>query len=200
MSDLDRREIKELFARLFVLGIQNKINFRAFTKELEKSEFVNKIETDRYDDYFNRPLELIFNDVTGKRIEKDNSFGVYNDAYWCGWSYFELYQRTHKSFAFSFLKLPLPTLMDMYSVYHEMDFSSLLEQFLKLDSEKTILRALCEEKHCSLSKLSFVTEISKATLSKYNASDAALYKGSFQSLYKIARYFEVPFSLFAKSL
>ena len=88
----------------------------------------------------------------------------------------------------------------MYDVYHEMDFSSLLEQFNKLDKEKTILRALCEERGCSISKLSNETKINKATLSKYNSSDNALYKGSFQYLYKLGNYFDIPLSLFAKTL
>ncbi len=198
MNNLDVREVKEIFARLFVLAIQNKINFRAFTKALEKSEFVGKIEAGKYDDYFNHSLASIFFDVTNKVIDKDESFGIYNDAYWCGYSYFELHERSQKSFAFLFLKLPLSKLMDMYSVYHEMDFSSLFDQFHKLDKEKTILRALCEEKHCSIPRLSSITKINKATLSKYNFSDEALYKASFQSIYKIAHYFDVPLSLFVR--
>lgn len=199
MSDLSLQKVKETFARLFVLCVQSKMNLTAFTKELEKSEFVTKIEANKYDDYFNSSLESIFFDVTKTKIEKDESFGVYNDAYWCGWSYFELHQRTKKSFAFLFLKLPFSNLVDMYNVYHEMDFSSLLEQFLRLDKEKTILRALCTERGCSISKLSLVTKINKATLSKYNSSDDALLKGSFQAVYRIARYFDVPFSLFVKA-
>lgn len=190
--------IKELFARLFVLGIQNKINFHAFTKAIERSELIIKIEKNQYDDYFNKPLEQIFFDITNKHIDIKGSFGIYNDAYWCGYSYFELHRRTNKSFSFIFLKLPLSKMMDIYSIYHEMDFSSLLEYFHELDQKKTILRLLCEERKCSISKLSLATGISKATLSKYNADDASLYNASFQAIYKIAEYFDVPFSLFIR--
>lgn len=200
MNNFDIEKIKELFARIFVIGIQNKINLFSFTKALEKSEFIQKIEKNEYDDYFNHSLESIFFDITGKRIDKDGSYGIYNDAYWCGYSYFLLYKQTKKPFSFIFLKLPLKKLVDMYDVYHEMDFSSLLEQFNKLDKGKTILRALCEERDCSISKLSNETKISKATLSKYNSSDTALYKGSFQYLYKLGNYFDIPLSLFAKAL
>ena len=196
MSNFDVKKVKESFARIFVLGIQYKINFHAFTKSLERSNFVKKIEEGQYDDYFNKSLEQIFFDVTGRIIDKDNSFGIYNDAYWCGYSYYELHARTQKSFAFIFLKLPLSKMMDMYSVYHEMDFSSLLEQFSRLDEEKTILRLLCEENGCSLSELSYETGINKATLIKYSASDEALYNGSFQTIYKISQFFNVPISLF----
>ena len=196
MSNLDIRKVKELFARLFVLGIQNKVNFQAFSKAMAKSDFVRKIEETQYDDYFNKPIDSIFFDITNQRIDSDNSYGVFNDAYWCGYSYFELHLRTKKSFSFLFLKLSLTKMMDIYSIFHEMDFSSLLDFFNRLDKEKTILRLLCKEKNCSIPKLSSDTGISKATLSKYNSSDEALYKGSFQTIYAIAKYFDAPLSLF----
>ena len=87
-------------------------------------------------------------------------------------------------------------MLDMYDVYHEMDFSALLECYNELEKEKTILRALCEEKHVSLSKLSKGTGISVNTLMKYNASDNALYKASFQNIIEIAAFLDAPISLF----
>ncbi len=197
MSNFNTREVKELFARLFVLGISNKINFIAFTKAIERSEFVKKIENGQYDEYFNKSLTQIFFDITNRRIDNDTSFGVFNDAYWCGYSYFELHLKTKRSFSFIFLKLPLSKMMEAYPVYHEMDVSSLIDYFYKLDQEKTILKLLCIENKCSIPKLSSQTGISETTLSKYKASDEALSKASFQAIYKIATYFDAPISLFA---
>lgn len=199
MSNLDLRMAKETFARLFVMAIQNEINFLAFTSSLERSVFANLIEEDVYDDYFNTPLTRIFFDITKMHIEKDTSFGIYNDAYWCGYSYFELQQRLKKPFSYLFLKLPLSKMMDIYPIFHEMDFSALLEFFEKEKDKKTILRALCEQRRCSLSKVSASTGINQATLSKYNADDEALLKGSFQNVYKISKYFNAPVSLFSRN-
>ena len=199
MSNLDLRMAKETFARLFVMAIQNEINFLAFTSSLERSVFANLIEEDVYDDYFNTPLTRIFFDITKMHIEKDESFGIYNDAYWCGYSYFELQQRLKKPFSYLFLKLPLSKMMDIYPIFHEMDFSALFEFFEKEKDKKTILRALCEQRRCSLSKVSASTGIDQATLSKYNADDEALLKGSFQNVYKISKYFNVPVSLFSRN-
>jgi len=199
MSNLDLRMAKETFARLFVMAVQNEINFLAFTASLERSAFANLIEEDVYDDYFNTPLTRIFFDITKMHIEKDESFGIYNGAYWCGYSYFELQQRLKKPFSYLFLKLPLSKMMDIYPIFHEMDFSALLGFFEKEKDKKTILRALCEQRHCSLSKLSASTGISQATLSKYNADDEALLKGSFQNVYKISKYFNAPVSLFSRN-
>ncbi len=48
---------------------------------------MRKIEKGQYNDYFNKSLEQIFFDITNQKIDRDESFGVYNDAYWCGYSY-----------------------------------------------------------------------------------------------------------------
>ena len=190
--------IKDLFARLFVLAIQNKINFYSFTHYLERSKFVYKIEASEYDEYFNNDILNIFFDITNNRIETDTSYGIYNDAYWSGYQYFELHKSLHKSFSFIFLKLPLAKMIDLYSIYHEMEFSSLLDYFSKIDNSKTILRLLCEQKGCSIAELSAKTGVNKATLSKYNASDDSMYKGSLENVYKIAKYFDYPISLFVR--
>ena len=196
MNNYDIEKVRYIFARLFVTAIQNETNLMAFTRSLANSDFIKKIEADKYDDYFNQPLETIFFDITQFRINKDESFGIYNDAYWCGYMYYELHQKSKKPFSFIFLKLPFTKMLDIYSIYHEMDFSSLEEYFDKCSQSKTILRALCEQKHCSISKLSSQIGVSNATLAKYNADDDALYKGNFQTIYKIAKFFDVPLSLF----
>lgn len=190
--------IKDLFARLFVLAIQNKINFYSFTHHLERSEFVLKIEENEYDDYFNKDILTIFFDITNNHIQSDTSYGIYNDAYWCGYQYFELHKSLHKPFSFIFLKLPLAKMIELYLIYHEMDFSSLLDYFDMVNKRKTILRLLCEQKGCSLTELSAKTGVNKATLSKYNASDDSIYKGSLENIYKIAKYFDYPISLFVR--
>lgn len=192
--------LRETFSRLFVIAVNNKMNLSSFSYQLERSEFIKKIEDGKYDDYFNKSLISIFNDITGITINDDSSYGVYNDAYWCGYSYFEIFLRIKKSFSYIFLKLPLVKMMDIYPIYHEMDISSLLDLFAKQEQEKTILRALCEQNRISLPKLSTSTGIGLATLSKYNADDKALYNASFQNIIQIAHYFNVPINMFAIKL
>lgn len=196
MNNYDIDKVKYIFARLFVIAVDNFTNFTAFTRGLEKSEFIQKIEADEYDEYFNKSILEIYENITSNILSEDDSFGVYNDAYWCAVSYFDLHLKTGKSFSYIFLKLPLEKMMDIYIIYHEMDFSSLYEYFQKLEKEKTILRALCQDYHSSLKKISKATGININTLMKYNASDEALYKASFQNIIKIAKFFEVPISFF----
>lgn len=198
MTDFEITSVRETFSRLFVLAVINKMNFSSFTTMLSKSEFVSQIEKKKYSSIFNKTVHVLFYEITGFMLFDDNSYGIYNDAYWCGQNYFDLHIKTKKSFAYLFLKLPFKHMMDIYIIYHEMDFSSLVEYFYKKCEEKTIIRLLCEENHKSLNDISKDTGIALSTLKKYNESDENLYKGSFQTISKIIAFFDVSPSLFVE--
>lgn len=198
MNDYELRDIRETFSTLFVLAKHYKMNFYSFTNMLERSIFIYKLEKNVYDDYFNSSIEKIFSDVTDYNILSDNSYGIYNDAYWCGQTYFDLHYKLNKSFSYLFLKLPLERMLDLFNVYHEMDFSSLVLRFREIEKEKTIIRLLCERKHCSVNDISIDTGINVNTLIKYNASDKALLSASFQNIVKLICYLDVPYHLFIK--
>ena len=174
------------------------MNFFSFTYMLVKSDFIYQIEKNQYNDIFNKPLDMLFYEITGFKIDKDESYGVYNDAYWSGQNYFELHLTTKKSFAYIFLKLPLEQMMNIYTIFHEMDFSSLLDYFVKKCEEKTILKILCENSNKSLNDISLATGISINTLKKYSVSDDYLYNASFQNISKIITFFDVSSFLFLK--
>ena len=196
MNDYELDNLRETFSRLFVLAVRNKINFKSFTNMLSNSSFIESIEKDKYNDLFNKPIEQLLFSITGFETKEDNSYGIYNDAYWCGQNYFDLHMKTKKSFVYIFLKLPFEELMNVYSIFHEMDFTSLLEYFRKKEKEKTILRILCEEKRCSLNDISKATTLNFNVLKKYNSSDEALYKASFQNISKLISYFDANYLLF----
>ena len=196
MNNYDLDKIKDTFSRLFVIAIDNKMNLLSFTTNLEQSFFVKRIERKELLNCINLPMEELFFRITGFHILDDTSFGVYNDAYWAGDRYFKLYLKLKKSFSYLFLKFPLEKMLECYKVYHEMDFSSLLEYFMEEEKKKTILRLLCINKHCSLTDLSKATNIPLNTLKRYNLNDEYLYNGSFKYVIKIKEYFDVSTSLF----
>ena len=141
MNNYDMDKIKEIFSRLFVIAIDKKMNLYSFTSLLEKSLFVKYIEENKYNDYFNDSINDIFFSFTGMHAF-DTSYGIYNDAYWCGNIYFELFLTLKKSFSYLFLKMPFESLLDLYKIYNEMDISSLIDEFKRREKEKTILKLL----------------------------------------------------------
>ena len=200
MDSYEQKDVKEMFCRLFVLSASHEMNMYSFTYLLARSDFVRNIEKCNLTDIANKKVEELFFEISHNRLAEDDSYGVYNAAYWCGEAYYYLFNKLHKSFSYIFLKLPFEKLIDLYTIFHEMDYSSLLEYFNEHEKEKTILRALCEQNHCSIARLSKAIGVSPNTLSKYNASDESLYKGSFQSIIKIQTYFDCPVSLFIEKL
>ena len=197
MIDYDLVNVREVFGKIFVLAVNNKINLAAFENMLVKSNFVKSIEQNEYDNIFYDSLEKIFVSITSKSVN-DTSYGVYNDAYWAGVSYFDLHYKLNKSFSYLFLKVPIEKMLNLYPVYHEMDFSSLLEEFEHIANQKTILQLLCKRKGVLLPKVAKSIGVSASTLVKYMYSDNSLYKASFQTAIKLVNYFEVPVNLFVE--
>lgn len=198
MNDYEINDIRETFSRLFVLAINKKMNFSSFTSMLVKSDFILQIEKNEYDESLKKPVNVLFSEITGFEVKEDNSFGIYNDAYWSGQNYFDLHLKTNNSFEYIFLKLPLEKMISVYTIFHEMDFSSLVEYYIKESEKKTILRLLCEQSDKSLNDISNSTSISLNTLKKYNKNDNYLYNASFQTISKLVSYFDVNYSLFIK--
>jgi hypothetical protein len=185
---------KDSFSRLFVLAKLNKVNLLSFSTMLMKYD---DLMLGKEDDVAS--LVGLFNDITGLYVQDDGSYGIYDDAYWCGTAYFYLFKKTGKPLPYILLKMPFDRLMEMYGVYHEMDYSSVLERFNEIEKEKTILRILCQRERISVPQLSKRLAISVGVLKKYNAEDECLYAASFQKIYRIQKFFGVPFSLFAES-
>lgn len=194
------QDIRDTFARYFVIAIHNKMHPAAFTDYLINSKYVTEIENGNLIEISDISVEEGYHSIVGNNIAKDDSFGIYNDAYWCGHCYFELFLTLHKPFSYLFLKLPLAEMLDLYKVYHEMDISQLEEYFHDREKEETILRLLCRRHRCSINKLSKATGISVNTLNKYRSSDKSLYSASFQNIYRISKYLDTPISLFVEEL
>ena len=185
---------KDYFSRLFVLCKIHKVNMLSFS--LSIIHFADFDVT--VDPFKNEVKSLIdlFNQITGLYIREDNSFGTFNDAYWCGNVYYYLYKKTNKPISYLLLKLPFNELIEYYDIYHEMDMSEIYERFLEIEQEATILQLLCKYHQCTLVSLNKETGISVNTLKKYNKEDKYFYSGSFQNLYLLYLFFKVNISLF----
>lgn len=190
--------IKDKFSRLFVLAAEYKMNFKAFTTLLCKSEFVKQIEKDEYDPSLDEEIHKTFSKIIGYEVKEDSSYGIYNDAYWAGKNYFDIFLKTRKSFEYIFLKLPMEEMMNLYVIFHEMDFSSLEMLFRSRVEELPILKALTKKYGCTLTYVSKATSIPLSTLKKYSQSDESLYKAEFQTISKLVKFFDVGYSLFIR--
>lgn len=187
---------EEYFSRLFVLCKLHKINMRSFTialltyKNIEISFEYSEIKS----------LCDLFNDITNIHITKDESFGIYDDAYWCGKAYCFINEKTKKPLNYILLKMPFDKLINYYHLYHEMDYSQILDVFLEESRKHSILSLLCDIKGYSLPHISKISGISLSTLKKYSSDDKYLYKASFNKIYSLLNVFDVDPSIFADKI
>ncbi len=184
---------EDYFSRLFVLCKQNKVSMRAFSIALMKREDLQLGSENNV-----VSLPALFNDITGLYLQKDESFGIYDDAYWCGSVYFRLTRKSKKPLSYVLLKMPFDELALLYPVYHEMDYSSISNQFGVITQRNTIIELLCKTSGKRLTAASRTMGISLNTLNYYKKDDDHLYAASFDHVYKIAKYFDAPLSLFVK--
>ena len=185
----------DTFGKLFVLAKKNKVNLLSFSKSLMKYninflKFGSSVES----------ISKLFENITGVLPIYNDAYGIYDDAYWCAFAYSKLAEITKKPMSYIICKMPVDLLIDMYDVYHEADISLLVDRFYEISNNVSILRSLCLMNEISLPKLSKMTGINKNTLVRYNASDEALYKASFDKIYSISNFFAVDYSLFIKKL
>ena len=186
---------KDVFSRLFVLCKNQMFHLKSFTYLLAEHDEITLTEG-----YDNVPsIVELFNEITGLYVKDDTTFGIYNDAYWCGTVYFYLFFATKKPLSYILYKFPLDELIDCYNPYHEMDYSAIKELFEEKEKDNTILKLLCKQYGAKLTKLARETGISVNTLKRYYRSDDMLYTASFQNIYKISKYFDVGLSLFVKN-
>ena len=185
--------------RLLDLAVSNKVHFQVITDVLAKSSLLKNIENNNFYELENNDVTSLYNHYFGYTYFEDK-INNFNDAYWCGQIYVNLFYKYNKSFSYIFLKLPLAQLLDMYSVYHEMDISSIYEVFEKQEKENTILDLLLKKHSMKSTELAKMTKIKINTLKAYKLSDINLYKGSFSNIHRIAMVLDEPDNLFLETL
>ena len=193
-------EIRDFFSRLFVLAKTEMMYFEAFTNALANSDLIKTIEDDKLFFVSTNNIISTYNHITGHYLREDESYGVYNDAYWCGYTYYNLYLKTKKPFSYLFIKFPMNELIDLYPLYHEMDFSHIYDIYLKKEKEITIMQYYKKRRLVSLPTIAKKTGLSLATIKQYVSSDDALYSASFQTIYKLHLLFDAPLSIFRKEV
>ena len=201
MVDINRYfDVEDMFCNLFTLAGHYGIKPDVFTRSIENHVFILCAEKGDYKNAYNESILDIFNSSLSFCLSSNETDGVYNDYYWVGKCYFYIQSETHKSFSYIFMKMPFSYLLSKFNPYHEMDMSQMLDLFYEQENKTTILKELCLRRKISISFLSKKTNIPESTLTKYRKNDDALYKASFTNIYMLSQFFDVPETLFLKTV
>ena len=102
MTDFNyRNRFTDYLARIIVLAINKKIHFEVITDKLSSSSFLKEIENDDHSLIMNYSVEELFELIFSLKANTVSLMN-YNDAYWCGYVYSNIFYKTNKTFPYIF--------------------------------------------------------------------------------------------------
>ena len=110
--------------------------------------------------------------------------------YWAGWALAEYQWYSGKRFKDIFERIPLLKIIEMYSVYHEMDISAFIdtmEFFYKQNPSDTKLKRIRESRGLTQAELSEMSGVKLRSIQMYEQRMNDIDKAQAQTLYKISR-------------
>ena len=122
---------------------------------------------------------------------------VYNQCLWAAESYMRIQHETRLSFETIFLIMPLKEMYSCFPLYHEMDFSQIVQLFLQKKEEKTVFAILLNKYGYKLSDIAKKTKISKETLYSLKQGKREIKKANVDIVQKLANFFNVRIETFA---
>lgn len=144
---------KEKYATSY---LENAISYSSFFQRLEGNTFDNApISTDT------RVIEELFPELKSSLEDEP----IYNQCLWAAESYLRIQYATKLTFECIFLYMPISKMYGYFNLYHEMDFSQIVDEFKRLYSMTSVFSLALQKRGISLKQLSDITGISYDTLS-----------------------------------
>ena len=126
-----------------------------------------------------------------------NDVPIYNHCLWAAEAYMWIQMKTRLSFEAIVLILPLKVMYDRFPIYHEMDFSHIVNYFLERQKGHTIFDILLREYGFKFKDVAEKTGISKDTLYSFKQGKRDIRKANVDIVQKLASYFHVRIETFA---
>ena len=114
----------------------------------------------------------------------------YSPAYWAGWALAQYQWFCGRRFKDIFARIPLTKIIDMYSVYHEMDITSFIdamEVFYKTAEGDSKLKRIRESRGLSQSELAEESGVHLRNIQMYEQRVNNIDKAQAHMLYKLSR-------------
>ena len=124
-------------------------------------------------------------DVLDANFREDRS-----PEYWAGWALAEYQWFSGRRFKDIFERIPLSKIINMYSVYHEMDISQFIDSMEKFYSEtilETKLKRIRENRGISQSELAKLSGVKLRSIQMYEQKVNDIDKSQGHTLYKLSR-------------
>ena len=177
-----------LLERVFSFGYKTNYSTSAIERAISYSSFFQKIEKNE--------SPIINDSLLLTALFQENSINlevipVYNQCLWAAEAYLRIQNECHLSFEAIFIYITINKMYDYFPLYHEMDFSHIVKEFLSLYEKKSVFSLLLEKYNFALNNVSNDIGISYETLYSLKQRRRDIKKISVETGKAIADYFNV---------
>ena len=181
-ANLLERVFSYAYKNLYSYGmLEKKIAYSSFFQSIEKSDDNGCIIDER------SLIKEVFD------LEDVDMYIVptYKQCMWLAESYLTIQKETHLSFEAIFLYIPIKRMYEYYHLYHEMDFSLIVEEFKEAYKNESIFSILLNRFNYSLKDISRDLGLSYDSLNSYKQRRRNIKKLNVISACKLANFFKV---------
>ena len=122
----------------------------------------------------------------------------YVECLWAAEAYLHIQLETRLTFEAIFIYLPISKMYQFFLIYHEMDFSHIVQEFKNIYLHRSIFAVLLDRYQYSLVYVSEQTKIPYDTLYSLKKRRRDAKKVNVESVVKLARLFNVRLETFAE--
>lgn len=196
----DVENISNILSMTFFYGFSHNYSENTIEECIINNHFYQQLENGDSSFLINYTDEDILGSVYERRINDKELLETNTLSFWLGDVYSKIFLRFNKSFSFIFLYLPLAKAIELFPIYHEMDFSQTLNYFEELTTRNSILSLLLKKRNISISELSLLSDINYNTIVSYTRNNEFVYNAKFDSIFRISQILDVNINIFAKNI
>ena len=153
-----------LFERVLSVGYCLCYCTSAIERAISYSSFFQKVENDK--DTF---APIIVDSLLVKEIFPEYDVNllttpIYNQCLWAAEAYLRIQGESQLTFEAIFLYIPIAKMYGFFPLYHEMDFSHIVQLFFELYRQKSVLSLLIEKYGYTIVDISKASSVSYETL------------------------------------
>ena len=197
MDEFYLYEYSEVLERILSTATKYQYTLSTVEKRISDSGFFHLIEISHHGFSPIGDNDLLIKSYFRETDVDLKNVPIYNHCLWAAEAYMWIQCKTNLSFEAIFLIMPLEVMYDRFPVYHEMDFSHIVNHFLERQKEKTIFAILLERYGYKLNDVAEKTGISKDTLYSFKQGKRDIKKANVDVVQKLASYFHVRIETFA---
>ena len=191
MNTIYFNEYANNLERVLSVAHVTRYSLGALERQISYCTYFQKIEDDGGD--FapiiteNKLMKEIFPEIS---VDLDNT-PVHNQCLWAAESYMRIQEKTGLTFEAIFLYIPIEKMYQYFPIYHEMDYSQIVSEFIRLFKSKSVLSILSKKYCLSMKDVAKATNIPYETLLSFKQRKRDISKANYETVYKLSKIFHI---------